>query len=317
VREANGEVENGQLVCAACERRYPIVSFVPRFVPSQTYASSFGLQWNRFRQTQLDSHSGLPISCERFLEQTGWTQEMLAGKRVLDAGCGAGRFAEITLSLGAEVVAADYSAAVDACWQNLGRHGRLHVIQADLYALPFRPGSFDFVYGLGVLQHTPDVRRAFMALPHQLAAGGRLVVDVYPRHLSRLVHPKSWLRPLTIRVSPQKLLGVIERSAPALLALSRAVGTIPLVGRYLRRLIPVANYEGVYSLSERQLLEWAVLDTFDWLSARYDQPQTPETLRGWLVEAGLGEIEVFRAHHLTGRGRKPDTLRSSENANRD
>ena len=36
------------------------------------------------------------------------------GKWVLDAGCGMGRFAEIALKIGAQVVALDYSNAVDA-----------------------------------------------------------------------------------------------------------------------------------------------------------------------------------------------------------
>jgi hypothetical protein len=48
-----------------------------------------------------------------------------------------------------------------------------------------------------------------------------------------------------------------------------------------------------------------VLDTFDWLSPAYDQPQTPKVLRYWLVEAGLVEVEVLIAGHLVGRGRKP------------
>ena len=83
---------------------------------------------------------------------------------VLDVGCGAGRFAEIALRTGAKVVALDYSTAVDACYANLGHHENLEVVQGDVYALPFVGRSFPFVYSLGVLQHTPDVRTAFAAL---------------------------------------------------------------------------------------------------------------------------------------------------------
>jgi len=137
---ANGEVQKGQLSCTGCGQIHPIINFVPRFVSAENYADTFGLQWNRFRQTQLDSHSGLPISRERFFRQTGWASDDLSDKVVLDVGCGAGRFAEIALSYGAIVVGLDYSSAVDACWQNLGEHRNMHVIQADIYALPFRPG---------------------------------------------------------------------------------------------------------------------------------------------------------------------------------
>ncbi|MGD8813982.1 MAG: methyltransferase domain-containing protein [Anaerolineales bacterium] len=302
--EVDGEVESGRLVCADCDRAFIIRDFVPRFVPAENYAGSFGLQWNRFRETQLDSHSGVPISTNRFFRQTEWHCDTLGGKLVLDAGCGAGRFAEVALSCDADLIAIDYSTAVDACWQNLGRHPNLHVVQADIYQLPFQPGNFDFVYSLGVLQHTPDVERAFMALTQQLATGGRLVVDLYLWNLGYLFHPKTWLRPFSTRLEPQRLFGVVERWTPRMLTVSRSLGRIPLLGRYLKRLIPVADYEGVYPLSDDQLLEWGILDTYDWLSPRYDQPQTAKTLRRWLEQANLQDIEVFKADHLTGRGRR-------------
>src|SRR5437016_12083970 len=120
------------LTCTRCGRSFPIIGSVPRFAGADNYASNFGFQWNEFSRTQLDSHSGVPITRERFLAQTGWNESRLRGKLVLDAGCGAGRFAEIALSLGAEVVAIDYSSAVEAAQRNLGEHPRLHIVQADI-----------------------------------------------------------------------------------------------------------------------------------------------------------------------------------------
>jgi len=292
-------------VCRNCGTTFPILNDIPRFVPRENYAANFGLQWNHFRQTQLDSHSGFPLSRKRFLDETGWSEATLAGKLVLDAGCGAGRFAEVALSLGADVVAIDYSSAVDACAANLAPNPRLTIVQADLYALPFPQESFDFIYSLGVLQHTPDVKRALLSLIPLLQPGGRLTVDVYPRNWHRWVHPKTWMRPITTRIDNVRLFPIVERWAPRLLRVSRAMRTIPIVGPYLRRLVPVANYEGVYPLSPSQLEEWAVLDTYDWLAPRYDQPQSSPTLRSWLEEAGLEQVEVFSSHHLTGRARKP------------
>jgi len=300
--EADREVERGELDCPSCGRRYPIIDSVPRFVPAANYAESFGWQWNQFRRTQLDSYSGHPISRDRFFRQSGWRPADLARRRVLDVGCGAGRFAEVALACGAEVVAVDYSSAVDACWRNLGPHANLSVVQADIYRLPFALNQFDYVYCFGVLQHTPDVKGAFLALPAQLRDGGRLAVDIYPRQARNILWPKYWLRHLTKRVPAEQLFRVVQRAVPILWPVSLAVGRLPVIGRKLRYAIPVMNYEGVYPLSPAQLREWAVLDTLDMLAPAHDSPQSVATLRAWFALAGLRDIEVFRAGLVIGRG---------------
>jgi 2-polyprenyl-3-methyl-5-hydroxy-6-metoxy-1,4-benzoquinol methylase len=302
--ETNGEVDRGELDCAGCARRYPIIESVPRFVPAENYAESFGWQWNRFRRTQLDSCSGRPISRGRFFRQSGWPSAALAGRRVLDVGCGAGRFAEVALACGAEVVAVDYSSAADACWRNLGPNANLSVVQADVYQLPFAPGQFDFVYCFGVLQHTPDVKSAFLALPAQLRDGGRLAVDIYPKQMRNVLWPKYWLRHVTKHVPPPRLFRLVQTALPILWPISLAVGRVPVVGRKLRYAIPVANYEGIYPLSPAQLREWALLDTFDMLAPAHDSPQSVATLAAWFALARLRDVEVFRDGLLIGRGTK-------------
>jgi SAM-dependent methyltransferase len=224
---------------------------------------------------------------------------------VLDAGCGAGRFAEVALASDAQVVAIDYSEAVDACWRNFALHPKLHVLQTDIYALPFQSARFDFIYCFGVLQHTPDPRGALLALPVLLKSEAQLAVDIYMRHWTSMLHLKYCTRPLTSRLSRSTLFQTLEHSVPFMLPLSRALGRLPGIGRALRRLVPVANYEGIQPLNEQQLYEWALLDTFDWLSPKYDKPQTPATLRSWFVEAGLEDIEIAKVDHLVGRGRRP------------
>jgi SAM-dependent methyltransferase len=267
-------------------------------VASEDYTGSFGFQWNRFRQTQLDSHSGLPISRERFFRQTEWSPDEMAGKRVLDVDCGAGRFAEIALSCGAEVVALDYSLAVDACWQNLQDYPGLNVVQGDIYHLPFKPEIFDFVYCFGVLQHTPNVKDAFMALIKSLRTGGRVGVDIYPKLPYNILWPKYWLRLLTRHLPKPLLFKLVEVMVNILLPVSLAIGRIPRVGRKLRYAVPVANYDGIYPLSRSQLKEWSILDTFDMLAPTYDQPKSAETLRHWFAHAELTQIEVFRSGGL-------------------
>lgn len=298
------EIEAGWLISDNGQHRYQILRGIPRFVPESNYADNFGMQWNHFRQTQLDSYSGHPISTERFWLATGWQAEALKGQYVLDAGCGAGRFAEVALLAGAKVVALDYSGAVDACYANLKHHPNLHVIQGDIYALPLAPGSFPFVYSLGVLQHTPDVAKAFAALPPMVQGGGRLCTDFYWKRFRTMLHAKYLFRPLTKRMDQKKLFQLLERRVPTLLTLSQLLGQVPLVGRLVKRIVPVADYTGRHPLSNQQLKEWALLDTFDMLSLTYDNPQSAITIQRWFEQAGLSEIEVGHWSHLVGRGIK-------------
>src|SRR5881396_2659281 len=75
-------IRSGWLVCEGNEHRYPIRDFIPRFVSESNYADNFGMQWNKFRQTQLDSYSGRPISATRFWRATGWNPKDIAGQWV-------------------------------------------------------------------------------------------------------------------------------------------------------------------------------------------------------------------------------------------
>jgi SAM-dependent methyltransferase len=299
-----GLVSSGALVSEGRAHRYPIRNFVPRFVAESNYADNFGMQWNHFRRTQLDSYSGHPISADRFWKATGWGPEQLAGKLILDAGCGSGRFAEVALRAGAHVVALDYSCAVDACYANLKDYPNLHVVQGDIYALPFAKSAFHFVYSLGVLQHTPDVAKAFEALPPLISEGGQLCVDFYCKRITAMLHGKYLLRPITRRIHRERLFRALKSAIPFLLPLSQQLGRIPTIGRILKRLVPIADYTNVYPLNERQLHEWALLDTFDMLSPTYDSPQTPATVMRWLETCGLADTRVFFADHLVARARR-------------
>jgi SAM-dependent methyltransferase len=303
--DARPEIEEGRLACAGCGGSWPIERGIPRFVPRANYAKNFGVQWNLFRKTQLDSHTGRPISRDRLLRFTGWREADFKGALILDAGCGAGRFAEVALALGARVIAIDFSNAIDAARENLKDKGEIDFIQADINALPFAPGSFSHVYCLGVIQHTPDPARSFQALAAMVARGGRLVLDVYRASWKNVFFSKYWIRPLTKRISAERSLKIARRIFPPLYGISRLISGIPFAGRYLRYAIPVANYTNIYPLDRRQLREWALLDTYDMWTPAYDQPQTEATLRAWFAEAGFVDAEVFRAGFLVGRGMRP------------
>ena len=96
---------------------------------------------------------------QRFFGETGWPRDM-AGELILEVGSGSGRFNEQAARTGATVVSLDYSYAVDANNASNGARNNVLIVQADVFAMPFRPRSFDRVFCFGMLQHTPRVPRA-------------------------------------------------------------------------------------------------------------------------------------------------------------
>ncbi len=162
------------------------------------------------------------------------------------------------------------------------------------------------MYSLGVLQHTPNVRSAFESLSRMVKRGGRLCVDYYEKSWTAAAHPKYVLRPITKRLDKERLFSIVNAAIPVMLPISRVLGRVPVAGGLLRRMVPVANHEGSLPLSKSQLREWAVLDTYDWLSPAYDNPQDAATARRWFEDAGFEGIEVLKAGHLVARGQRPD-----------
>ncbi|TSC59237.1 MAG: 2-polyprenyl-3-methyl-5-hydroxy-6-metoxy-1,4-benzoquinol methylase [Candidatus Peregrinibacteria bacterium Greene0416_19] len=296
-------------------KTYAICNGIPRFVQDDGYTENFGLQWNRYRLVQLDSRNGTHISRDRFHEGTGWRTDELAGKRVLEVGCGAGRFTEILLAAGAEVIAMDYSSAVDACAANHWPHPRLHILQADVFRLPIAPSSVEYVFCYGVLQHTPDPERAFRCLLPPLRPGGKIAADVYRRWVPsrRRPLPDRWqskflYRWLTKRLPPSLLRGIAEWYVPLWFPIDNAMRRIPVLRRIVPLLVPCWNYTGILPLSREQLVQWAILDTFDALSARYDFPQTIASVREWCSRTDLADVSIRRGGNgILLNARKPAT----------
>src|SRR5205814_4097766 len=134
-----------------------------------------------------------------------WPRE-LSGELILEVGSGSGRFTEQAASTGAFVVSLDYSYAVEANYSSNGAKENVLIVQGDIYAMPFPRGYFDKVFCLGVLQHTPDVHKAFLALPPMLKPGGELVVDVYKRTFFRTyLSTKYYARRFTRKMDPEHL----------------------------------------------------------------------------------------------------------------
>jgi len=287
--------ERDGLVCAGCSRRFPAVKGVVRFVDAEHYAVSFGFQWHLFRQTQLDNETSRRTESD-FRRRTGFEPEDLAGKLVLDVGCGMGRFAEVATRWGAHVVGVDLSLAAEVAEENL-RDRQAVFFQADVFKLPFAPESFDYIYSLGVLHHTPDCKAALQVLPGLLKPGGRIAIWLYSRY-NHWYKMSDAYRKVTRRMSP-KLLHKLCYGVIPLYGMHQVLRKIPLVGRpasgALAYMIPMAHNPDP---------KWRVLDTFDWYSPWYQSKHTYEEVFRWFEECGLEDLRVV-LQPISVTGRKP------------
>jgi len=290
-RSAQGaEILEGMLRCRACGRAYPIVRGVPRFVGDGDYASSFGRQWNWFSAVQLDSRNGSDQSERALRGATGWSDEDYAGRLVLDAGAGAGRFADVVARKGGEVVGVDLTAAVDAAYRNLGEHERVHLVQADIFAMPFREGTFDLAYSIGVLHHTPDTAAAFGRVAATVKKGGGFGVYVYAAYGSWYLGSDLLRKLVTTRLPPRVMLGLTAAAIP-LYYLYR----LPLLGKICQALAPISMHPD---------WRWRWLDTFDWYTPKYQwKHRYPEVYR-WFRTNGFLDVEIFDTGLIKMRGVK-------------
>jgi SAM-dependent methyltransferase len=276
-----------------CEREhsYPLIGGIPRFTPPFSYADSFGFEWTTFPRLQLDDASSRE-SEESFRLRTGLEPEDVRGRLVLDGGCGMGRFAHVVARWGGRVVGLDISRAVEAAAENLAEFDEVGLAQSDLRRLPLPRETFDIVFSLGVLHHTPDTFESLSRIATLVKPGGTLAIWVYSSRLRWTLAGGEILRPLTRRLPSERLLRAVRQVVPRAHALKQRV---PKLGRFVDLALPTSNHPDP---------EWRILDTFDWYSPRYQWKHTYDEVERWFARLGFERVERL-SFPVSVRGRKP------------
>lgn len=277
---------------------YPIKNGIPRFVSDEGYSDNFGWQWNKWARVQFeDENVGRPMAghtAGMFQKITELDEGKVRGKCILDIGCGSGRFVDAAITLGAElVVAIDYSTAIDAAKSNFGSSASVLFIQGDALNLPLRSGTFDFVYSIGVLHHTPNPQYGVKEAWRVVRDGGEVAVAVYKKG-GYYDYPavQFWRRTF-------KLLWPIFGHYPPYFY-AQVIGRLNHCLRKVWRPLSLGA-RVVFPSVTLPDVRWSVLDTFDSITPSYQTAHTIYEVSEWFRSLRFQDIRVTAWGNIIGR----------------
>lgn len=244
---------------------------------------SFGYQWTQFAD-MVEAHR------EHFLTYIAPIDpSFFKGKFGLDAACGFGRHLFYAREFGARMVGVDFSDAIRSAKTILGSQAGASLVKADIYQLPFRCESFDFIYCLGALHHLPDPETGFQSLLPYLKKDGAVFIWVYSK--------KRW---------------IVNRMLEAVRCITTRL-PLPLLKYICWLLAFIDFYLFIYpyrlssSLRQRGVKIWAPprvrlyakfpfrvchADWFDRLAAPIRFYYDGTDLRRWAIHAGLRDVII-------------------------
>src|SRR5712692_4509 len=235
-------------------------------------------------------HGYHPRENERLQDQAGTLVDLLhsdtaypPGSLVLEAGCGVGA-QTVTLaqrSPDARFISVDVSAhSIAEAKRRTEAAGFTNVQfqQADIFALPFRPESFDHVFVCFALEHLSRPVEALAILNKLLKPGGNMTV-IEGDHGSTYFHPDSRAAQMAIHCQVE---------------LQRLAGGNALIGRQLYPLMVQADLEAVHVSPRMVYVDSSRPDLVDGFTRKTFTAMI-EGVRESAIRAGLADPESFDA----------------------
>jgi len=268
----------------------------------QQTVSSFGEEWNAFHGF---SESELRYLGDKYFDIV--TPQMLnSSMKVIDIGCGSGRFIKYLKGRYGKITGIDPSRAIFTANELIGKEENVELIQASTDNIPFPDDHFDFGYSLGVLHHIPDTGKALNDCVKKIRPGGYFLLYLYYNLDNRPFYLRIFFfLSNMVRFVVSRMPGKMKRVFCDFLAV---VLYMPFVGlcRFLkwigvplkyRKNIPLQAYED----QSFYLIRTDSLDRFGTpLEHRFSRKQ----IQKMMEDAGLTEIifsEYIPYWHAVGR----------------
>jgi SAM-dependent methyltransferase/uncharacterized protein YbaR (Trm112 family) len=324
------EILEGDIRCPECGSRFPVINGIPRMLPLSLRGLLVSFHHDFFERypglitrnvakdpgdrvaRTLEGYSYQHVQLDdRGREFERWRQnfygcipgrwreaDFFPGKIGLDAGCGEGRHLYWAQEFGAEMVGLDLSEGVEVANTNTAESSRCHVVQGDIYHLPFKPAVFDFAYSIGVLHHLPTPRDGFRQILPSVKEGGKVSIWVYGLREMRLWYRLShmtWLRGIAPRLPRwaqyMVSLGVAGSLEMGIWLPCRLLSLFPGGDSVVKR-IPLGD-------ACHRSFKAKIRSVFDRIQPAVSHYHTAEELEGWFKDAGLTNTSVLNRN---GRG---------------
>lgn len=317
----DGHVISGRL--SNSRRNYPVLNGIPRFVTKEFYsgslarsgekqtAHSFGDKW-REKRSQRYGHAphGAKSLREQFMAVLGCRSAgevktiFNKSKCILNAGCGVA-WSESLFDYNpkAKKHCVDISLSVETAYRNTERCNNVIVSQASISELPYRDETFDIIYSIGVLHHTPAPHKMFMSLARKLAPAGLLGIYIYNKKpfIREIVDRE--IRKITTTLTYEECM----KFSKQMTRLGKALGEVK--GKVLIRdnigLLDIRK--GKYSIQEfmynyflkcwynpKSDAEYADLVNQDWYHPYYASHHTKEEVIRWFRACGIRDLKCIQ-----------------------
>ena len=334
------EISEGILLCQ-CHRWYPIIRGIPRMLwgehredyshfltthkqdtskylkseyfqqatTSEQVRGTFATIWDRFPSFGINDEKKQSFYDKWMAQKLGLnsTNELYhylsSKKKILEVGIGSGQklkmMAEHTKG---QIIGIDLTSSVQHAFNNTKEMANVAVVQADLFALPFKKNSFDFIISDGVLHHTPDTKQAFLSIVPFLSKGGEIAIRVYRKTGPIREFCDDFIRSYTTKMSEAECWEFCEKMARLGEFLAKTGFQIKIPedievlgfkkGRYdFQRFVYYNMFKCFYN--EAFTFDENVLVNFDWYRPIDAHRHTEEEVRQWFIEAKLSEIQIF------------------------
>ena len=248
----------------------------------------FGAEWSRFDQSELSDRERREVGRRYFSLLP--LESLKPSMKVMDVGCGSGRWAALIAQRVAELHCVDPAeAALRVAERNLSDSINTVFHVASVEELPVPDDSMDLIYSLGVLHHVPDTASAIRNCVAKVRPGGRFLVYLYYRFDNRpLWFRLVWRVTDVVRRGISRLPFRVKRVVTDVIAVF-VYWPLARLARFLERrgrnpeLLPLSIYRDLSFYTIRT-------DALDRFGTRLEQRFTKGEIQQMMRAAGLVDI---------------------------